>query len=695
MCVVRNIYRCCSRNLVMSELLEKSNMGTSNNLSKLNGSKAVPCGSFKDRISLHNKNIDIVHKPVPANEAEEVCDISEINGPKDPGTKFRRKRQWTGPDCSWSWTIAVACSLLNFFTSAVLRSSSVLYFHAIDFYGVSRAEASWAPFLVSSVSNLSGFGVGLNIPAVAACLNLWFDKKKVIASGIIYTGTALGSLFFPFFLDFVVSTLGFRGGIALLGAMLAHGIACALVIRTPPWVNIDGTRRCTALYPQRCLPVERFEPDDPLLKSGNYLKRSISQHSLNSDVSEDEHAHIHTNRFHEAVHHHTVEPVKEETDEDTETAAGNAAVESTVTVQCNFDDRNYTGDESAVSQQTIGEHHFYLEGVYLPEGSAGSDDTGRVSVRNSPPSFLGEMSNSTRRSRTGSIKSASVFTAITAAFQITGGASSLRRGSESSDHRLRLRRNSSAISTTISLYAPAISVECAVEKDFEVDEYYGSSEFHEAARATPQADLSTSALLYLVGFTFVMLINCSSCFQTIILDHAHAQGVGAHMAIYLLWGFALCDITGRLTVGLILETGLLSRPVMIGSSLACFGFCLAIAPMTRGFLAMMALCMFIGFSLGISVILMTVLVGDYSNDLSRITMYIGWMSFASGVTGLMRPLVIGFFRDNSGHYGDMLRLMGLCAFSCGFAWHIVSLADKIQNFRQNVKGQTVQPEEKT
>lgn len=66
------------------------------------------------------------------------------------------ERQWTGPDCSWAWVIAVACSMLNFFAVAVLRSSSVVYVNAIEFYDITRADASWPPSMVNCIANLSG-----------------------------------------------------------------------------------------------------------------------------------------------------------------------------------------------------------------------------------------------------------------------------------------------------------------------------------------------------------------------------------------------------------------------------------------------------------------------------------------------------------------------------------------------------------
>ncbi|XP_022673536.1 uncharacterized protein LOC111255635 isoform X2 [Varroa destructor] len=86
--------------------------------------------------------------------------------------------------------------------------------------------------------------------------------------------------------------------------------------------------------------------------------------------------------------------------------------------------------------------------------------------------------------RRDSIKSVSVSTETTAVY--SGGLSSSRRESISSNHRLRLRQNASAISVPISLFAPAISMECAPEQDFEINEDYESSH---ATAAGPEQPL--------------------------------------------------------------------------------------------------------------------------------------------------------------------------------------------------------------
>lgn len=65
-------------------------------------------------------------------------------------------RQRVGPDCPWSWVIAAACSLLNFFSLAMVRSGSIIFLKTMEYYDVARTEASWPISLVGATCNLSG-----------------------------------------------------------------------------------------------------------------------------------------------------------------------------------------------------------------------------------------------------------------------------------------------------------------------------------------------------------------------------------------------------------------------------------------------------------------------------------------------------------------------------------------------------------
>ena len=86
--------------------------------------------------------------------------IGEKTGVRDseekPQSGASRFRQCTGPDCSWSWVVAVACSFQNFFTFAMVKSGAVVFLKTLEHHDVSRGAASWPVSLINAVCMLSG-----------------------------------------------------------------------------------------------------------------------------------------------------------------------------------------------------------------------------------------------------------------------------------------------------------------------------------------------------------------------------------------------------------------------------------------------------------------------------------------------------------------------------------------------------------
>lgn len=71
---------------------------------------------------------------------------------------------------------------------------------------------------------------------------------------------------------------------------------------------LHSSKPTEAIQLKRNGTVERFTLDHPLVQSGDYMKRSVSQHSFEHHGQEDDGF----QRFHDAMLHHTVDPVKEE-----------------------------------------------------------------------------------------------------------------------------------------------------------------------------------------------------------------------------------------------------------------------------------------------------------------------------------------------------------------------------------------------
>lgn len=194
------------------------------------------------------------------------------------------QRPRLSPDCSWSWVVAVSCAMMNFFSVVMIRSAGLVYVQIMNHFQVTRQEAAWPISIVPGVANLvgpvvailirnvgirpvvttgtflsgtsvilcyfapnvlslsiilgifHGLGLGMTFTPNAICLNEWFDKKKVRAAGIIYTGATLGSFVFPVFIKYCNEAFGFYGCFLIVGAIMLHATAFSLFLRSPPWM---------------------------------------------------------------------------------------------------------------------------------------------------------------------------------------------------------------------------------------------------------------------------------------------------------------------------------------------------------------------------------------------------------------------------------------------------------------------------
>lgn len=87
-----------------------------------------------------------------------------------------------------------------------------------------------------------GIGAGGVFTSAMICVGQWFVRRRGLATGIAVSGSSLGGVIFPIFLDRVINDIGFYGAVRytalFVGIMLA--IACLLIRSRLPRKEWNG-----------------------------------------------------------------------------------------------------------------------------------------------------------------------------------------------------------------------------------------------------------------------------------------------------------------------------------------------------------------------------------------------------------------------------------------------------------------------
>ncbi|XP_064459361.1 uncharacterized protein LOC135369772 [Ornithodoros turicata] len=652
----------------------------------------------------HSADMEQPGKMVPAEGTEHEPASQNETG------KNGRKRRTIAPDCAWSWVVAVSCAMMNFFSVVMIRSAGVVYVQIVDYFGVTREQAAWPVSIVPGVANLigpvvallirkvgirpvtitgtflsgtsvilsyfapdvltlsiilgvfHGVGLGMTFTPNAVCLNEWFDKKKVRAAGIIYTGATLGSFAFPVLIKACNEAFGFRGCFLVIGALMLHGTAFALLLRSPPWMakrrQAKRKSKEQKLFSPASGPQENkgFDNDH---ETEEQDKTNVQIYSLN----------------HPCIRKDNCTTTKEQ-------------VKSILPV------RTFTHSSVKRKQERCGRSQ------QISSDSSTTDRPSYIrSVSDEVPDMpdMPDIIESSRRERSVSETSH--------ASNEPQPKRRVHRVSESSTdeaaHREGHRKRSSSVSSSLSnlycIYEPAAHTNTVnVIPESEESSQSSRESFSGDQEKRPSNKKKLLSPVYvLVCLTYIFVTNSNMAFMTVIMDFAHDRGIPLKKAVYLLSAYALCDVTGRLSIGWVTDKGLLGRRTTMAMSCVTLGISFQALPFFNTFEGLLAMCLILGYSVGNTVVLFTVILAD-AVGLEKLPMAMGIMTFFAGMSGFTRPTLIGFFRDEIGSYDNMLRSLGAVIICLGMSWTVLRLLENSRTKQFDVKNEektSEQPQE--
>ncbi|GAB6024212.1 hypothetical protein CHUAL_008911 [Chamberlinius hualienensis] len=181
------------------------------------------------------------------------------------------------PDGGWGWMVLLGTVIVNTLIPGLVKSFGVLYVEFINIFNATPSSVSWIPaitfalynllgpvasmisskfscrfatilgglsatiglalsyfatsiqFMYFSYGVLGGIGAGMSYTPGVLMVGQYFDKHRGLANGLCASGSALGSIILPPFLNYLLDEYGCRGTILILcGLMMNVCVGAAL-----------------------------------------------------------------------------------------------------------------------------------------------------------------------------------------------------------------------------------------------------------------------------------------------------------------------------------------------------------------------------------------------------------------------------------------------------------------------------------
>ncbi|XP_015118875.1 monocarboxylate transporter 13 [Diachasma alloeum] len=597
------------------------------------------------------------------------------------------KTKLVPPDGGWGWVVLISALSVNFLIPGTVKSFGVLFVEFLQVFKASPTSASWMPalcyFLYSSLGPLSsvlsmkysyktvtliggafaasgmmlsyfatsvsylyvsygvmvGIGAGLTFPPTVYIVTAYFERLRGFATGLCISGSAIGTIVLPPFLQFLLNHFGHRGAVLIMGAITLNTLVCAFLYHPVEEhmkeVAIDGIDNEALTLEEN----ESTKSPQMMIENINEIKPAHSSgHDRLDDLSKELERKLSTTQTAEDCgHNKELDPPIPEKMEN---------------VENNENEKNCLDETATAMTCEAGTIKVITPGV-IPTPPLSRTNSARKSAK-----------GGFHLSRQHSIVSEMGPIALTPRMNVPNMFRRLFKTQERKKRRSRTSAKSEALEVT---------KESSTRKNSNTSDSSSSS-----AESTSSAknffDLSVLRdPIYLV----ILISNSTSAisntnFMILLPSYAISEGFDRNSAALLLSIVSALDLVGRIGGASLSDIDFIPKYYYFVGGLGLSGIALALLPMATTYTMLSFFCALFGLSSGMYIGITTVILADMLGT-EKLSSSYGISLFVNGVLQLIGPPVCGVIYEQVGTYKPIFLAFGIILILGTALWAAVPI----------------------
>lgn len=158
------------------------------------------------------------------------------------------------------------------------------------------------------------------------------------------------------------------------------------------------------------------------------------------------------------------------------------------------------------------------------------------------------------------------------------------------------------------------------------------------------------------ALSFAVVVLGMDFFVLVSTDLAHDRGLSPSQGVYLVYAFSVTDILFRPLAGLAVDSKVISLESVMLLGFLIQGVAFELLAWFTTTYAMLLASILMGTTCGSRMALQTpALVKDFG--IQKLPIILGSLSFCVGMVSMLRPALVGIFRDKLGSYSGLLHTM--------------------------------------